>query len=242
MDKRFCPKCGKDIDEKNIDGFCIDCYIQDHDVCVVPVFDINYCPVCGTYKYANKVYKDKQALENDLLKHVKTKHLDSPKISINLVIDDQKKEYFSEITIRVLVGNKIIKINKKQKINYKKELCVFCSRVAGNYYTTIIQVRFDTKKLQEKMLDVFRKRISDLVKSYNNSQTDAKNKMNIVKEKEENGGIDVYVNELTHGQRIVSMLSKSKYAYDTKYSKTLMGIFKNGKQKFRYTLCVHFKE
>mgnify|MGYP001150787021 CR=1 FL=1 len=80
------------------------------------------------------------------------------------------------------------------------------------------------------------------MKNYNNSQKDLKNKINIVKEEQENKGIDIYINELPHAQRIVQKVSNNQYAYDVKYSKILMGVFKNGRRKFRYTLCVHFGE
>lgn len=241
MIERFCPKCGKNVDENNnIEGFCIDCFLEDNQILIIPIFEIGYCSTCDTYKYANKVYKSKKALESDLLKHIKIKNLKNPKLSINLVIDDQKKEYYSEVTISILIGNKIKKIIQTQNINYKKEQCVFCSRVAGNYYTSVIQLRFDDKQLQKKLLDKFRQEITSFVDNYNNSQKDLKNKINIVKEEEENKGVDIYINELSHAQRIVQKLSKSQYAYDTKYSKTLMGIFKNGKRKFRYTMCIHF--
>jgi NMD protein affecting ribosome stability and mRNA decay len=243
MIERFCPKCGKTINEdNNINNFCIDCFLEDNQILTIPIFEISYCSSCETYRYANRVYKNKNALETDLLKHIKIKNLKNAKISINLVIDDQKKEYFSEVTVNVLIGNKLKKITQKQNINYKKEQCIFCSRVAGDYYTSVIQLRFDTKKLQTKLLDNFRNEINLFVNNYNNSQKDIKNKVNIVKEKEENKGIDIYVNELSHAQRIVQKLSNNEYAYDTKYSKTLMGVFKNGKRKYRYTLCIHFGE
>jgi nonsense-mediated mRNA decay protein 3 len=241
MIERFCPKCGKNIDDSNnIDNFCIDCYLEDNEVLKIPIFEISYCTSCQTYRYSNRVYKNKSSLEADLLKHIKIKNIKDPKINLELIIDDQKKEYYSEITIRILIGDKIKKIIQKQNINYKKEQCVFCSRVAGNYYTTIVQLRFDNKKLEKELLDKFRQEINVFVNSFNNSQKDLKNKVNIVKEEEENKGIDIYINELSHAQRIVQKLSTNEHAYDVKYSKTLMGIFKNGKRKYRYTLCIHF--
>ncbi len=239
--QRFCPKCGKDIEE-NIDGFCIDCYLEDHEILTIPVFDIYYCSVCESYTYANKIYKNKQLLEKELLKHIKLKHLEDAKPSLQIVIDDQKKEYFSEVTVRFLINNKIKKIKQTQKTNYKKEICVACSRVAGNYYTSIIQLRFDNKNLQEQILPSIRKRIQKIVHDYNKKQKDLKNQINIVKEKTEKGGVDIYINEQSHAQRIVQNLSKNKNAYDQKYSKTLMGVHKNGKKKFRYTFCIHYKD
>ncbi len=50
--KKFCPKCGKDInDDNSIDNFCIDCYLKDNDLVKIPDLDFTFCVKCKKIRY-----------------------------------------------------------------------------------------------------------------------------------------------------------------------------------------------
>jgi NMD protein affecting ribosome stability and mRNA decay len=239
--KRFCPKCGKEVEEDNmIHNFCVDCYLSDHDIIKAHEFKITYCPKCGNFRYAKKTYKNVEDLEKELAKHVKVKDIKQSNAKVKLNLDFEKKVYYADIIIKALISNKITNIEKKQPISFRIEPCKVCSRLAGHYYTTILQIRFDTKKLKEKIQDQKINIINKKIKEINSNKKNITNPINIVKVKEKKKGLDLYINDLKHTNNILSELSKDSKSYGIQHTKTLVGMEKNGQRRYRYTLCIHF--
>ncbi|MEI8364548.1 MAG: NMD3-related protein [archaeon] len=241
---RQCPKCGKEITEgQEVYNFCIDCYLKDHEVIVIPKIDLSYCVKCAKVKYAAKLYDNVEEAEKAIEKHVKIKELDSGKLSVKLNLNFEKGDYSVTVTLKALVGNKVVSIEKKERILLKKEVCQVCSRVAGNYFTTILQVRFLDKKIQEKIGNKVYNQIYDMVDSINqNGKNSAESTIHIVKEDTQKTGIDFYLDNVRLTHSIMTSLMKSQYAVDHKISNTLFGLSKEGQRTYRHTFCIHFGE
>jgi len=240
---RQCPSCGKEItDDNEVYNFCIDCYLKDHEIIVLPKIELSYCVKCSKVKYAGKYYDTIDEVEKAIEKHIKIKELDTGKLSVKLNLDFEKGEYFVNVILKALIGQKVISIEKKEKIIIKKEACQVCSRVAGNYFTTILQIRFLDKKTKEKIGNKIYNQIYDLVDSINNGNNNPDSTIHIVKEDMQKTGIDFYLDNVKQTHFIMSSLLKNKFAVDHKISNTLFGLNKEGQRVYRHTFCIHFGE
>lgn len=240
--ERFCPKCGKKItDNEMINNFCIDCYLSDNDIVNIPPINVIFCVKCHKIKMGKKWYPSFENLEEDISKSVKYKVLKQPKISTKVNIDLENNIHNAEITVNTIIGNKFKELKFYKNIEVKKDTCITCSRIAGNYYTTILQIRFNNKKLQKTIQDKIVKEIYDIVNKVNERTSRPSANVNIVKEILQKTGIDFYTDNLKYTKNIATHLMKHKTAKETKYSKTLVGIDKDGKDLVRTTICVHFE-
>lgn len=240
--KRFCPKCGKEIDEESqINSFCIDCYVSEHQVITAPTFEITVCPKCGVLKYAKKFYKTVEDLEKDLAKHIKTKDLDQAKVFVKLILDDDLHEYYIIATVKALIGNKIKEIKMEKDISLRKNECERCSRLSGNYYTTILQLRFDDSKIKEELMDKIILQTRNMLFEMNESRKNLSRQVHIVKEKPQKTGIDIYLDNLDQSKKILQTLILNKNAKSWQETKSLVTADKKGKRVYRHTLCIHFE-
>jgi nonsense-mediated mRNA decay protein 3 len=240
--KKFCPKCGVEItDENSINNFCINCYLEDNEIIKTPVFEITICPKCGVLKYAKRYYRDITNLEKELVKHVKVDLLKQTIIHLKLHLDLEKNEYYAIVTIKTLLGNKLKSIEKKCEISLRKDTCQSCSRAAGGYYTTVVQLRFDDKTNLEENISKKILEVNKIIEETNSMKNNIGDPIIITKKKSAKTGIDLYINNLKLAQKMVSELDKNKKAHDIKHTKTLVGMEKNGQRRYRYTICIHFK-
>ncbi len=241
--KRFCPKCGKEVTEDEIiNNFCIDCYLKDNDIIIVPDIEITMCVKCGKIKYTHRWFNNFDEIEAVIKKSIKVKDLKQPKTEVKLNLDFKNRKYSADITVVALIGNKLKTLTKEVPVVIKKDTCIVCSRIAGSYYTTIIQLRYDTKQLNELLLEKHITEIEKISEQLNTRSTKPSANLHIVKEFKQKTGHDLYLDNIKLTYNIVQHLMKQKYAVRYNTSKTLVGVDKDGQRVYRTTFCVHFGE
>lgn len=238
--QRICPKCGKAITvDGMINNFCIDCYVSENQIITAPAFEITYCPTCDSYKYAKKEYK-KPELERELSKHVRVWELEQAKTNVTLITDFEKQEYYVKVSVRALVGDAIKEIVMEKDVSFRVEPCPDCLKIAGHYYTTILQLRFESKILKEKLQPALVRQIETQVKAINNAVANKEKPFFISKKVEQKTGIDFYLNDSKHTEKLRKTLVLNSYAKTWQRTRTLVSADKEGKRKYRHTLCIRF--
>lgn len=241
--KRFCPKCGKEINDTNsINNFCIDCYLQDHNIIIIPKIELTICPRCGRIKFRTKWYNNFEDIEDTISKNVKVIDLGQAKVDTKLNIDLDKKEYSADITVKTILKNKFLTLKKQAPVIIKKDICLSCSRLSGSYYTTILQLRYDDKKIKELISDKILEEVRNISDALNSRSTKLSSNIHIVKELPQKTGTDLYLDNNKLAFHIVQHLMKHKSAKSNTTSKTLVGVDKNGERIYRTTFCIHFGE
>lgn len=240
--ERFCPKCGKKItQDEMINNFCVECYISEKQLIKIPDIEITICVKCNKIKYGNKWYAEFSEIEEAILKNIKIiSDLNQPKLSTKLNIDLEKNINFLEVSILTIIGNKLKELKYTKEVVLKKDTCLSCSRVAGNYYTTILQVRFNNKEIQKQIFEKIYKEVYDIINVINKRTNKPSANINIVKETFLKNGFDIYTDNLKYTNNLSTHLLKHKSALERKFSKSLVGVDKNGKKLYRTTICVHF--
>jgi nonsense-mediated mRNA decay protein 3 len=214
--------------------------MSENKLVKIPEIEISLCVKCFKIKMGKKWYNSIEGLEEDISKSVKSNILIQPKISTKVNIDLDKNIHFAEISIESIIGNKFKELKYQVNINVKKDTCITCSRIAGNYFTTILQIRFNDKKLQTLIYDKIIKEIYEIINSINEKTSRPSANVNIIREVKHKNGIDFYTDSLKFTRNIGIHLMKHKSAYERIYSKTLVGVDKDGRDLIRTTICIHF--
>ncbi len=239
--QRFCPKCGKNVpEERVIHNFCLNCYVEDHQVIIAPTFEITYCPKCKKFKYARRFFDNKESLERELVKHIKIKDIEQAKANVSLILDFEKHEYYVSVVAKALIANSIQEIAMEKDISLRVEPCVECLKESSHYYTTILQLRFDTKDLLKELLPILVKQIENQVRTINNAETSKNKPFFIAKTIKQKTGIDIYLNDIDHTEKVRKTLLYNKQVKTWQRTRSLVTADKAGKRKYRHTICLHY--
>ncbi|MFA5745505.1 MAG: NMD3-related protein [archaeon] len=239
--QRFCPKCGKTVpEEKMINNFCLNCYVEDHQVITAPTFEITVCPKCGKLRYAKKFFETKEALEHEMTKHIRVKDIEQAKVSVELIIDHDKHEFYIKALAKALIANTIQEIEMEKDISLRVEPCEDCLKLASNYYTTILQLRFDTNKLMKDLMPLLIKQVQLQVRTINDAEGSKHKPFFIAKTVDQKTGIDFYLNDPDHTEKLRKTLLFNKHAKTWQKTRSLLTADKDGRRKYRHTICIHF--
>lgn len=239
--ERFCPKCGKTIpEERMINNFCLNCYIEDNQVITAPKFEITYCPKCQKLKYARKIYDNVENLEKELVKHIRIKDLEQAKANVSLILDFDKHEYYVKVLVKALIARTIQQIAMEKDISLRIDNCENCLKLSSNYYTVILQLRFDSNELLKELQPVLVNQIKNQVKTINYAEANKNKPFFIAKTVEQKNGIDFYFNDSDHAEKVRKTLLYNKHVKTWQKTRTLITADKDGKRKYRHTICLHF--
>jgi nonsense-mediated mRNA decay protein 3 len=221
MHKKFCPKCGRNV-EKLYNNLCMDDFLKTISFeKLVPIkIILHQCKQC------RKIYVGKnsaatldgaidiflQGILKEQLINSATYRIEGNKIHITLKIiydDLEKEEKFS----RELVVKNIV--------------CESCSMKNSGYFNAILQLRVPEKILQIIIDDIINQ--IDLMHNYNEMAFIGK----VEKKKE---GVDFYIGSKDVAEQIAKDL-KIKYDAEIKKSSKQSG-YLNGKKIYRDTILV----
>jgi len=209
----FCPICGKESK-----GICLECYLRRNPI-IIKNFEIKICPFCG------KILPETEEDEKNLNKIIKRNILCDGKIKIENITADynynEKFEKFMDLRIILLCQYNEEKFEKEYNLRVKvvKTPCKICSRLTGNYYEAVLQLRGDKEKIKNAIDRLDKKFISDI--------------------EELKEGTDVYLNSKNYGFSLVSGFANEGAII--KFSNKLFGI-KDGQRVYRMYISIRFND
>ncbi len=227
--KRFCPRCGKE-DVDFYQGFCIDCYVEMHDLVEVPKkIVIDKCPRCGKLTFKGKNYEfSEESLAKIVKSQVKSK-LSNPVVEVSF------EDNSALVTVSGFIDPKNqfrVSLKKKTRIEYHRRVCGVCSKLAGKYYEAKLQLRHS----QEPDFHKFFKAVA-FVKRKVRKKSRSKDEARMFWFKELKEGIDFFFGDKKIAKEIVDETASK---FNTSYTKSskLVGLTKDGKKKTRTTYCI----
>ena len=250
MVRRFCPKCGKSVNEliqTDRGLFCKQCV--DMSVPIIKIgdrFDFYQCTLCG--KVSATGSRDswigidqndpRERLREILLRLYVQKYIKTANLNVDLKIPEnigqqEKIPPFEALLFVEFPGNenKSAKFSIFVKPHYS--VCTNCSRRRGHYFTATVQIRgnlLSNISVREDLLDEIQK--------YTNDLEEKNESMFVSKVIQERQGFDLQVSTRFMANLIATYIKK-KYGAKLEETKRLMGIGDDGGEIYRHTIAVH---
>ncbi len=233
-----CPRCGKKIDSdretlktdsRRSARLCNECFIENTDILKTPKeIEIEVCSLCSSYKdrgeWKSGKPEEKVALGN--VEDILEIYSEAEDVEVGLFLKSHGEDYKITCNLSAKVRDIPVTEEKTVKVNVKRVSCPSCSKAAGEYYESLVQVRAKEREIREKEKDRALKIASEIVEK----DTEAF----ISKIEETDGGIDIYMGKNKAGEEIARKLGE----YGSMSSSASLIGEKEGERLYRVTYSV----
>ncbi len=212
-------------------GLCQKCLPKKRRLLEIPaVLDLAQCPNCGAYKLPGGWRKAslEEALESIASKSAKLpRDVRQHHLTVTSSPEDDRK-----LNVHVSAGLDLegmaVTEERELKARVKVEVCPQCSKLKGDYYEAIIQVRAQDRQLREEEMERARRFIAERVSSGEG--------LFVTREEKVHGGLDVYLSSSRAGKTIAQALGTSLGGRVS--SSPRLHTRKKGKDVYRMTYLV----
>lgn len=215
-----CPKCGEEVD-----GLCLNCTNLDELVWLDDLV-ITTCPRCSSFKVEGKwrVLRFEEVVDHLIFKLMRV----HPEFEVEGIVVEY--EPFT-VKIRGKVSNTNVEVVKQPNLKILKETCTRCSREAGGYYESILQLRADGRTLEREEIERTNEIIDEVLLAEKDNQ-----KAFVTKVVERKEGIDYFFGGRNIGRKVSRRLI-NEFGGEIKESKTISGRM-DGRDLYRFTYLV----
>ena len=233
-----CPRCGQPTEE----GLCRECTLQATRLFSCPeVVEVVVCSVCGSRQVKGKWQLPDsrsaeelapQAAVDSLWLH---KELEEPKIEIDLRKVGATR-YLAKINIDGIFKGQSISEECEIPVRIKLVACDRCSRMAGKYFQSTVQLRGnETRSLTKREIEECRKMAQDMADSgYHGGD-----QLSFIQEmKEVKGGLDIILGSTQLGRRMARAFQE-RFGGRLLETAKLVGK-KDSRNVYRSTLLIRF--
>ncbi|MFO7793079.1 MAG: NMD3-related protein [Candidatus Saliniplasma sp.] len=204
----FCVECGDEPD-RLYDGLCAECYKKSKlKVEIDSKIEIDICAVCGSVRKKNRWIEnpDIEAIMLNKIDDAISVSYEVDKYSFNVEFEEEDPSNINadiEVELRAedLSTEKMI----STKIIFKKTQCKICSRVHGDYYEAILQVRPTDKEMTDEQKDL----VIDKVKKRIEVKEGEKRSIFLTSYEEKHGGLDFYLSDTSATKKLAHDISNS---------------------------------
>ncbi|MBI5553985.1 MAG: hypothetical protein HY917_04585 [Candidatus Diapherotrites archaeon] len=230
--REFCPKCGTSRGPF-VDGFCVNCFLQDNPVGAIPVsLPVVFCPRCEKIQ-DGRYWRpfSEAALEQLVLSRFKPKGVSLVNARVRLVPLGERKR-LGVISFAGERSDVVLESDAKTVVELKHRLCDSCMRLSSDYFESILQVRFApsiSEPERRHVLEELHDHLDFLAK------TDSMARM--VSFGKAPNGFDLKLGSKKGGRKAMDFLAR-RYGGPTTVSGKLAGLDAKGRLKQRFTFCV----
>ena len=223
-----CVICGKESET----SVCARCYMMRNKIVEVDRVEVETCPRCGFYRVGGRwrnvdIYS---AVEAALEKALAV-HTDFEVEEAELSIEGEK----GFVRLKGSFRGEEVEQTHEFRINVKKTLCERCSREAGGYYESIVQLRAENRKLSEEEVNEASRIVSEVLEKEKENL-----KAFLTKVVERKEGIDYYIGGRDIGRKISRKIA-GRFGGSIVESRKIAGR-KDGRDLFRFTYSVRLPE
>ena len=233
----FCVECG--AESELYESLCERCYLRKHTFFSVPdVLDLKLCGNCGARarkKHWDDYDTTEGAIESIVLENILTnKDIIDTKFETYIEFEDDNNAMVNILALGTHSEFKDLEIKEayKSKVRINRTPCDRCSRIAGNYFESIVQFRADGRHPDEDELDEAQRLVEVTMDRLQKSDRNAFiGRLDVVK-----GGMDFYVGTINSG-RILAKTIANAFGCRFSESSKLIGR-KGGRNVYRVTYAV----
>jgi len=204
----FCVECGDEPD-KLYDGLCPDCYIESKlNVSVDGPITIDICPVCSSVRKKNSWIErpDLKAIMLEKIDDALSIPFDVEKYGFNVEFEEEDP-YNIKANIKIELQTDDLSTEKyiHTRIILKKVQCEICSKIHGNYYEAILQVRPTDKEMTDEQKELVMKKVKKRIEV----KEGEKRNIFLTSHEEIHGGIDFYLSDTGVTKNLAQEISKA---------------------------------
>jgi nonsense-mediated mRNA decay protein 3 len=232
--KSVCPKCG----EPSPLGLCDRCRLEMATLLQCPDHvEVTLCPVCGSQLVRGR-WQEAQSTVEDLISNAVAEEigvhqdLRDPEVSLS-VRRKNATQYLVSVHLAGTFGEIPAEEECTVAATVQRATCERCSRMAGNYYEAIVQVRGSAGSPASGELAESRK----IAEAVTESCFLRGDRLSFIQEsKDVKGGIDLVVGSTQQGRSIARAISE-RFGGSTQESYKLVGM-RDGKNVYRTSILV----
>ncbi len=203
----ICIECGKEAEL--YDNLCEDCFKAKTQVITVPaLIDLKLCIHCGA-RERGKQWLDmeslEEAVETTVLDNILLNDdIESPKYEFKFDFEDEKN---ARVNLIAFINIKGLGIRSEHniKVRIKNAVCSRCSKIAGDYYEAIVQLRADERELGADELE----KATSLIETEAAAMQQNDRNTFISKIEKVHGGLDLYIGSTQGGRNLAKTLAGS---------------------------------
>lgn len=202
-----CFRCGREYPENRlISGLCADCFVEtEHPFALDEHITVLVCASCGSV-LRGKVWLKPMSSE-DIVEHALSEHT-SVREGVELVrltrekVRGDERSFDLKVEAQFQVRGQTFVHAFPAHLKIRTSLCDVCSRRAGSYFESIIQVRGFEGALEPEHKGRIRAAVEEAVQRLAENERD----VFLTKAEEIHGGLDFYLSSTTAAQRIANVL------------------------------------
>ena len=202
--------------------------IEKYEVARIDEFEITICSRCNFIRMGNRW------VESSIEKVIEESVLKSAWVSEEFDVSEVviSKDY---CVFRGNIAGEEVEVTVPLKYRIKKVLCERCSREAGGYYESIVQIRADRRELSDEEIEKALEIVDEVI---SNAPEDQKAFVSKIERKKE--GVNIFFGSRNIGKKVSRMILK-KFGGSLKESKKLHTRI-DGRDVYRFTYSVRLPE
>jgi len=215
-------------------GFCVECYVEDHELVKIPrLIKLELCTSCLRARlHGEWLPSTEPNIAHFLEELVKVKGIKDYNVKAELVRTLKDGALF-RIVVKGKLGEQELKLEKSVRVKYLKKQCLVCARKKSSYYKALMQIRPKSRETPyERLKLAFR-----LVRNKNREFVREDREAEIFRFTKTKYGIDVFFGSLKSAQACIHLLT-SRLNAKVIESRSLVGIDKDGKKNYKTTYSV----
>jgi nonsense-mediated mRNA decay protein 3 len=230
----FCVRCGRE--GSTYESLCVECFLENTRFTSAPDHvDMQHCSYCGDFLIENKWVKHssvEDAAREAALRSIEVRK-DASIVRAKADVEQADKNNY-RVLMRPFIEYSDLTAEEELEttVRIKGAICPRCSKIVGNYYESIIQVRGRGRKLSERQKERYLEEIDRRVEAAKEENRE----MFVSKVEEVPGGLDFYLSSISLGKAISKELADRAGA-EVKESSTLV-TQKEGRDVYRVTYLV----
>jgi nonsense-mediated mRNA decay protein 3 len=229
----FCVRCGRE--GSTYESLCVECFLENtRFTSISDHVDLLTCYHCREYQIKNRWKRISldEAIREVAVDAIVVRRGSEIVHSRLEVAEADPRNFHVRMFLDIEHGNLKVKEELHTIVRLKNTVCPRCSKIMGNYYESIIQIRGRERKLsegqKERIYAALRKRVDEA--------QDENREMFISKLEEVPGGFDAYLSSISLAKSISKELG-DRFGGEVKESSTLV-TQKDGKDVYRVTYLV----
>ncbi|MFC6837384.1 60S ribosomal export protein NMD3 [Halomarina ordinaria] len=248
--REFCPRCGDPVDPR--DGprvgdpagrraqLCDACYFEDFELVSAPEeLTVRVCPRCGAVHRGNRWVdvgaEDYTDVAIEAVTEELSVHLDADEFS--WLVDPEQVDQNTVLMhchFTGVVRETPLEADRDVRVRFSRETCTRCSRIAGDYFAAVVQVRAEGRDPSDAECDA----AVDIAEEY-------------VAARDDKGDRNAFISEIDHGPegvtikisttqmgRAVAQRIQRRFGGEVTDSRTLVTEDSDGNEVYRVTYAV----